>query len=65
MEEVVIAKAIHRISGALNIDQKIEIVNGQIAFVNNSIEGKIIEKVSELLSENLDELIPLIPEIKK
>lgn len=65
MEEVIIAKAIHRISGALNIDQKIEIVNGQIAFVNNSIEGKIIEKVTELFNENLDELIPSLPKIKK
>ncbi len=65
MEEVIIAKAIHRISGALNIDQKIEIVNGQIAFVNNSIEGKIIEKVTELFNENLDELIPTLPKMKK
>ena len=65
MEEVIIAKAIHRISGALNIDQKIEIVNGQIAFVNNSIEGKIIETVTELFNENLDELIPTLPKMKK
>jgi hypothetical protein len=33
--------------------------------VNNSIEGNIIEKVTELFNENLDELIPTLPKMKK
>jgi hypothetical protein len=49
----------------LNLDPKIEHLNQQIAFVNASIEPKIIEKVAELLTDNLDELIPSLDPMRK
>jgi len=49
----------------INLDYKLEHINQQIAFVNSSIEPKIIEKVAELLQDNLDELIPTLDPMKK
>ncbi len=65
LEEIIMAKTIHRLVTMLNLDPKIEMLSQQIAFVNNSIEPKIIEKISELLTDNLDELIPSLDPMRK
>ena len=65
LEEIIIAKTIHRMLTMLNLDSKLEMLGQQIAFVNNQIEPKIIEKVTELFSENLDEIIPSLDPMRK
>jgi len=65
LEEVIIVKTIHRMLTMLSLDSKLEMIGQQIAFVNNSIEPKIIEKVTELFAENLDEIIPSLDPIRK
>lgn len=65
LEDAIITKTIHRLLTMLNLDTKLEMIGQQISYVNNSIEPKIIEKVTELFADNLDEIIPSLDPIRK
>jgi hypothetical protein len=63
-EEVLIAKTAHRLSTMLNYDQKFMQLEQQIQLIVGTVEASVLEKVTDLITENMDDLVPDLPDMK-
>lgn len=65
MEEVVIMKAVHRLTQSLQLEQKFDALKTRIDQVEGEVGPKVVDKISEIFSENLDDILPVLVPMKK
>ena len=64
MEEKIIGKTFEKITRALPYDQQIAELRQTIGLVAQSLQTEILTKVTTLLTDNINDLIPDLPVLK-
>jgi predicted component of type VI protein secretion system len=62
-EEMLVAKVAEKLAQNQNVDQRLAQMEQNIKVATNRIQNHVLEKVTEMITDNIDELIPELPSL--